>query len=171
MPVWSELIRGLALLEQRTGIPAGDLVTPVLYAVLPGLALFLLGARPRELGFARGHCVWRVAALWSAIPLVIIAVDVATGRSVDALVGRTVQTTLHSGPFEEFLFWGALFTRLARLLGDGWGLALSSLAFGLLHVGANATGGDLVTAAAASIVLQGAAPSASRWRCCGPGIC
>ena len=156
LPVWSGSVHSLARFEHAAGIPNGFLVSPVLYAVVPGLGLLALGVRPREVGLARGYRVWRVAALWSAIPLAFVAMELATGRSLLGLLGRTVETTMRSGPFEEFLFRGALFTRLSRALGDGWGITLSSVLFGLLHVGANAVRGDLVNAVAASVLLQGA---------------
>ncbi|MBP2017815.1 membrane protease YdiL (CAAX protease family) [Symbiobacterium terraclitae] len=51
-----------------------------------------------------------------------------------------------NGFTEEFLFRGALQTRLALLTGDGWGLVLTSLIFGVMHVGAAAAllGGDFL---------------------------
>ena len=47
-------------------------------------------------------------------------------------------------------------TRLALLWGGGWGVALSALAFGLWHLGADAheTGGDLLNAACAGVTGQ-----------------
>jgi membrane protease YdiL (CAAX protease family) len=134
-------------------------VAPVIMLLLPGAALLLLGARPGELGFARGYRSLRVAAVWSLAPLAIIAINLALGAMSPAfLLWRTLQTTFNSGPFEEFFFRGALFTRLARLLGDGWGIVLSGIAFGLLHVAtetASDTHGNLLAGTAAAILLQG----------------
>jgi membrane protease YdiL (CAAX protease family) len=65
---------------------------------------------------------------------------------------------LNSGPFEEFLFRGALMTRLARLLGNGWGIMLSGLAFGLLHmatIAASQTHGNVLAGAAIGLLQQG----------------
>ncbi len=134
-------------------------VAPVIMFLVPGAALLLLGARPGELGFARGYRSLRVAAVWSLVPVAIIVINLATGSMSPALLlPRTLQTTFNSGPFEEFFFRGALMTRLARLLGNGWGIVLSGVAFGLLHVAAETTSdsrGNLLTGTALAILLQG----------------
>ncbi|MBP2017814.1 membrane protease YdiL (CAAX protease family) [Symbiobacterium terraclitae] len=63
---------------------------------------------------------------------------------------------LQNGFSEEFLFRGALQTRLSQLLGDGWGLVLASLVFGIVHLGLNtkSLGGDYLAGLAASVVFQ-----------------
>jgi membrane protease YdiL (CAAX protease family) len=64
---------------------------------------------------------------------------------------------MQNGFFEEFLFRGALQTRLRKLTTPAWALVLQALIFGLWHLGAgySATGGsDLLTAAASTIVAQ-----------------
>jgi membrane protease YdiL (CAAX protease family) len=134
-------------------------VAPVIMFLVPGAALLLLGARPHELGFERGYRSWRVAAVWSLAPAVIIAINLLSGNMrLGDLPWRTLQTTFNSGPFEEFFFRGALMTRLARLLGDGWGIVLSGTAFGLLHVGAETSGdarGNVLAGVALALLLQG----------------
>jgi len=138
--------------------PLND-VAPVIMFLVPGAVLLLLGARPRELGFARGYRSWRVAALWCLAPAVIIAINLLSGNILlGDLPWRTLQTTFNSGPFEEFFFRGALMTRLARLLGDGWGIVLSGIAFGLLHVGNETSGdarGNVLAGVALALLLQG----------------
>jgi membrane protease YdiL (CAAX protease family) len=141
------------------GIPPNYLLAPLIYFVIPFAVLLLLGARPGELGFARGDHAWRSAALWSVLPLALILIAFAQGQwTLPSLLRRTVQTTLNSGPFEEFLFRGALLTRVATLFGNGWGIALSGVAFGLLHVApiaASQTHGNLVAGAAIGLLQQG----------------
>jgi membrane protease YdiL (CAAX protease family) len=146
--------------------PLND-VAPVIMLLVPGVALLLLGARPGELGFARGYRSLRVAAVWCVGPLAIVVIDLVIGLAMGKVPAavlfanlgwRTLQTTFNSGPFEEFFFRGALMTRLARLLGDGWGIVLSGIAFGLLHIGtetAHDARGNLLAGAALALLLQG----------------
>lgn len=159
VPGWTWFYDQLGRTEGRFAIPPGYLTTPVIYGVLPLALTMALGARPRELGLGRGYRAWRVTAAWCALPVAALVVQVATGRSLAALLRRLITVTMTSGPWEEFLYRGALLTRLTCLLGAGWGIALSSLAFGLLHVATNVhdlgLGNDLVAGAAAGIVMQG----------------
>jgi membrane protease YdiL (CAAX protease family) len=159
VPVWTGLLSAVYNVQASLGVPPNELAVPLVYFVVPFATLLLLGARPGELGFARGYRPWRVAALWSVLPLVLVVVALAQGQwTLPSLLRRTVQTTLNSGPFEEFLFRGALRTRLARLLGNSWGIVLSGLAFGLLHMATTAvsqTHGNLVAGAAIGLLQQG----------------
>jgi membrane protease YdiL (CAAX protease family) len=159
VPVWTGLMDAVYHVQASLGVPPNYLVVPLVYFVVPFAILLLLGVRPAELGFARGYRAWRVAALWSILPLVLVVIAFAQGQwTLLTLLRRTVQTTLNSGPFEEFLFRGALMTRLARLLGNSWGIVLSGLAFGLLHAATTAasqTNGNLIAGAAIGLLQQG----------------
>jgi len=159
VPVWTGLLDAVYNVQASLGIPPSYLVVPLVYFVASFAAPLLLGARPGELGFARGYRAWRVAALWSILPLVLVLIAFAQGQwTLPSLLRRVVQTTLNSGPFEEFLFRGALMTRLARVLGNSWGIVLSGLAFGLLHVATTAasqTHGNLIAGAAIGLLQQG----------------
>jgi membrane protease YdiL (CAAX protease family) len=157
LPLWTPLVDLLDRLWSGI-LPNPFLgVTPTLYVLVPGALLLALGARPRELGFARGYRALRVAALWSAIQLVLIAVALVSARlTLLSLVGTLVSNFFQNGFSEEFLFRGALMTRLARLLGNSWAVVLSSLLFGLWHLGTNTTsaGGSYLAGAALGIVSQ-----------------
>ena len=159
IPVWSGLFRWLLGLGQAlpVGAPAA-ISNPVLEFALPLALLTTLGARWRDLGIGRGHRVGRVLALWSVPLLVNLGILLVTGRTQPShLAGVFIRNAFQNGPVEEFLFRGALLTRLSLLLGGGWGLVVSALVFGVFHVGANAhseTGGDLVAAACAGIADQ-----------------
>jgi membrane protease YdiL (CAAX protease family) len=159
IPLWTGLLTALSHVQATLGMPPNYLLVPLIYFVAPFTALLVLGCRPRELGFARGYRAWRVAALWSSLPLVLVVIAFAQGQwTLPSLLQRTIQTTLNSGPFEEFLFRGALLTRVARLFGNGWGIVLSGVAFGLLHtasITANQTHGQLVAGAAIGLLQQG----------------
>jgi membrane protease YdiL (CAAX protease family) len=159
IPVWTGLLSAVYNVQALLGIPPNELAVPLIYFVGPFAALLLLSARPGELGFARGYRAWRVAVLWSVLPLVLVLIAFAQGQwTLPSLLRRTIQTTLNSGPFEEFLFRGALMTRLARVLGNSWGIVLSGLAFGLLHMATTAasqTHGNLIAGAAIGLLQQG----------------
>jgi len=67
-----------------------------------------------------------------------------------------VGNALQNGFFEEFLFRGALQTRLNKFVQPGWALAIQALAFGVWHFNANAgiAPGDPFAALAVCIVSQ-----------------
>ena len=139
------MVDGLGALGERllpvelVGGPANAVANPVQYFVIPLILLLLLGARFRELGFAPGHAAWRVSALWAALPLAVWLVLLATGQLAPAvLLRRLLGNALQNGFFEEFLFRGALMTRLARRFSAAWtlvrpGVDLRPLAPGLQH--------------------------------------
>lgn len=135
---------------------------PLAYAVLPLLVVLpLTGAR--HLGIGRGHRALAIAALVCALPVAAIAVrvlafpgDGGVAAAAGLALASILSNTLQNGPFEEFLFRGLLQTRLSLWLGDGWGLLLASLVFGLWHFGLN-TGGDAdawLPALATCVLLQ-----------------
>ncbi|HEY0752907.1 MAG TPA: CPBP family intramembrane glutamic endopeptidase [Ktedonobacteraceae bacterium] len=138
--------------------PEQLIAIPALFVLLPLSLLCLLGARERELGLGYGHHAWRVAGLWSAIPLLgLIAVTmIGTVASLLMFVQHVGQAILQSGFFEEFLFRGALMTRLRYLLHSDWSIVLSSLLFALFSVGVrtNQFGSDWVVGVAAAMVTQ-----------------
>jgi membrane protease YdiL (CAAX protease family) len=157
IPLWSWLFRALLAGGQAVRL-AASLANLVTYVLLPLAALLGLGARPGELGLTRGRFALRALAVWATLPTLAIV----TGVAVSARRPLSVLTTLggnvlQNGFSEEFLFRGALLTRIAALAGPAWGLVLSSLAFGLWHLGANwsEVHGDPVAAACAGICAQG----------------
>jgi membrane protease YdiL (CAAX protease family) len=159
IPLWSGIFDWLLRLGQALPFPAPVAISnPVLEVGLPLVLLLALGASWRELGFSRSHRAGRVIALWSVIQLLNLVVLVITGKAwLLRLLGVFIRNAFQNGPVEEFLFRGALMTRLSLLVGGGWGLVLSALTFGLWHVGANAhseTGGDLPSAVCAGILGQ-----------------
>ena len=162
IPLWSPFVGFL----EETGIRLGRagylknqnyLVNPVLMFVVPLPLLLLLGARWRSLGFERGWRTWRVVVLWSIGVVGYWLFNLITGTwSVGRLGHKLLSNTMQNGFFEEFLFRGVLQTRLSRLISPSWGLVLSSLGFGLWHIGVDAKelGGDFLAGAAMSILIQ-----------------
>ncbi|HLI08460.1 MAG TPA: CPBP family intramembrane glutamic endopeptidase [Ktedonobacteraceae bacterium] len=136
---------------------ANWIAVPVLYFVLPVIVLLLLGARWSETGLGRGYHGWRVALLWSLLPLVGLGLFLILGiASLRIILIRAANNFFQNGFFEEFLFRGALMTRLSYLLSSDWGLVLSTLIFGLFHTGTQtqSLGGDWLAGAASAIVSQ-----------------
>jgi membrane protease YdiL (CAAX protease family) len=143
-PLWSAMVAWLMAFGERilpvqwVGGPGNAVANPVQYFVLPFVALLLLGARPAELGLGRGHRAWLVCAIWGAIPVLTWLVLLVLGRLAPQLLARRlIGNGLQNGFFEEFLFRGALQTRLQVVLNPTWALAVQALIFGLWHLSAN----------------------------------
>jgi membrane protease YdiL (CAAX protease family) len=160
LPGWSGLVRSLTLPPHflRLPIPVPYVVlNPVTDVVLPLVVLLALGARPGELGLGRGHRVGRVLAIWAVLPLIAIGIALGLGAGSPALAAMVFLRNLFQNGFsEEFLWRGAIQTRLSRLTTPAWGLVLAALAFGLWHTGADASEvqGRVLDAACAGIVSQ-----------------
>jgi len=107
-------------------------------AVLPLVLVFLLGARWRELGFQKGHHSGRTTGVLS-IPFIVYIVFAIIVRKITLplLLLRFVLLFVQAGLSEEIAWRGVIMSRLTRLLGIGWGIALSSLIFGIFHVATN----------------------------------
>ncbi len=157
IPAWAQL--EFALEPNVTGsllYYGSYVVAPTLLGAL-AFALFVLGARPRQLGIAHGYHAWRQALLWSFAPLALFL----TGRMLahpQMAAFQLLVSLFVTAPLQEFLFRGALLTRLSRVLSNGWALAISSCAFGLWHVGLLCVSlgtTSLTIGAAASIVTYG----------------
>lgn len=163
IPLWSDMVRWLYALGERAlpaawvGGPGNAVANPAQYFVIPLLLLLALGARPAELGLGRGHRVWRACAVWLAIPALTWLALLALGMlPAQTLARRLIGNALQNGFFEEFLFRGALQTRLAHLLAPGWALAAQALLFGLWHLEANTRmmQGDLLAGLAVCLLSQ-----------------
>ena len=161
VPIWSPLIDALDRLgEAWTG--NGNFVSnPVTYLVLPLVALLLTRSHPQDLGFGHGHRVGRVVLLWCAVPVGVFILTLAAGQvTLLRLLERFASHFLQNGLMEEFLFRGALYTRLRMLTGVGWALVIQALIFGVWHLGlgyANTGHSGLLPALATVIVNQSVA--------------
>lgn len=143
IPLWSPLVDAL----QRMGAEWFGNITyvanPVMYVLLPLLVLLLAGASLRSLGFGRGHRVGRVLLLWCALPVLFFAYFLLAGQlTVERLAGRFLANSLSNGFFEEFLFRGALQTRLRPLVGPSSAVVVQALVFGAWHLGLGFTNTD-----------------------------
>jgi membrane protease YdiL (CAAX protease family) len=103
--------------------------------LLPLVILRLLGVGFREMGLGRGYHAWRVAAIGCSVPACLLVVFLALGHFTPLALGKEViQVALFTAIPEEVLFRGVLMTRLARLLGAQWGIALAVGIFALIHL-------------------------------------
>jgi membrane protease YdiL (CAAX protease family) len=158
IPVWTSLVDGLTAAWGHVFHNPYWGAIPTLYVLIPGICLLALGARPAELGLARGYRVWAMALLWSLVFLMQIIIAVVAGHlALPALLLYAVNNLLQNGFSEEFLFRGALLTRLLPLVGASWAAVLSAVVFGLWHLGANTPGlaGDYLAGAALGVISQG----------------
>lgn len=164
LPVWADMVAALrgageaVLTAEWFGGPGNAVANPVQYFVIPLLLLLALGARPGELGLGRGHRAWRVALLWLVVPGLLLLWPAASGAlPAQAFVRRLISNFFQNGFFEEFLFRGALQTRLRYLLTAPWALAVQALLFGLWHLRGNTAdfGGNVLGGVAWCIVSQG----------------
>lgn len=124
------------------------------YFLIPFILLLLLGARLPELGLGKGHRVWRVVAVWVFIPLIFFIVQVSTGSvTMIRLSQMFVGNLLRNGFSEEFLFRGALQTRLRQWIGSEWALVIQALIFAIWHLGfdTQTMGGDILQGLALGI--------------------
>ncbi|MFB0524512.1 MAG: CPBP family intramembrane glutamic endopeptidase [Phycisphaerae bacterium] len=144
IPVWSAIIGAFSRLGEQMFSddivvnPALAMANPAKYFLLPLPFLLLLGARFSQLGFRRGHRTWCVLALWCFVPVGLWAFQLAFGYlSFSVLIHRWLSHLLIDGFGEEFLFRGALQTRLRALLSPSWAIVIQALLFGVWHFGAN----------------------------------
>jgi len=144
IPVWSAIIGAFSRLGEQVFSndivvnPTLAIANPAQYFLLPLPLLLLLGAHFRELGFCRGHRTLSVVALWCFVPAGVLIYLLAFGHlSCRVLIRRWLSHLLINGFGEEFLFRGALQTRLRMLLNPSWAIVVQALAFGIWHLAAN----------------------------------
>lgn len=163
LPVWSTIVDwsfnlGESFLPAEWfGGPGNSVANPLQYFVIPFIILLLMGVKPAELGMGKGHKVWQACLVWLALPVVIWAGLLATGSMpFQTLARRIIGNFFQNGFFEEFLFRGALQTRLKQVISAPWAWMLQALFFGLWHLNANAQsmGGNLLAGVAICIISQ-----------------
>ena len=164
IPLWTDMVDGLRRMGEATlpaewfGGPGNAVANPVQYFVLPFILLLALGARPGELGLGRGHRVLRASLVWLVVPGLILLWPAAAGAlPPQTFARRVIGNFFQNGFFEEFLFRGALQTRLRLFLSGPWALATQALIFGLWHLRSNTEsfGGNVVAGLAWCVVSQG----------------
>jgi membrane protease YdiL (CAAX protease family) len=160
IPVWSPVANWFGQLGAKF---LGDLVdhSPALaaanlarYVLIPLVLLLISGARLSGLGFAKGHRVWQVITIWVSIPLILFVAQIFSGATTLASLAKMFfGNFLRNGFSEEFLFRGALQTRLRASMNSEWALVIQALLFGIWHLGfdTQTMGGDVLQGLALGI--------------------
>lgn len=159
IPVWSwfedwfsnlggQYLSGLV--EHSPGLAAANFAG---YFLIPFILLLLLGVSLPELGFGKGHRVWQVVILWVSIPIIFFIITTFQSATFIQLVRMFFGNLLRNGFSEEFLFRGALQTRLNRWMASDWALVIQALVFAVWHLGADTQfmGGDILQGLALGI--------------------
>jgi membrane protease YdiL (CAAX protease family) len=145
IPLWSPLINAFGDLGKKLlnpdyigGPPSLAMANTAKYFILPLPLLLLLRARITRLGLCRGHRTFFVVALWCFIPIGFLMYMLASGSlTLKTIVRRFFMHLFQNGFGEEFLFRGALQTRLKTFLTPSWSIVIQALLFGLWHFSAN----------------------------------
>ena len=142
IPLWSPVVNWFG---QLGGQYLNDVVdhSPTLatsnlarYVLIPLVFLLLSDARFRSLGFAKGYRVWQVTLFWISIPLILFITQIFSGvTTLTSLAKMFLGNLLRNGFSEEFLFRGALQSRLQALVSSDWALVIQALLFGVWHLG------------------------------------
>jgi len=163
IPLWSNMVAwfydlGESILPvEWFGGPGNSVANPVQYFVIPFILLLLLGAKPAELGFGKGNKIWQACLVWLALPILIWSGLLITGSlPMQTLIRRIIGNFFQNGFFEEFLFRGALLTRLRRVISTPWVLTIQAVLFGLWHLRANTQmmDGNVMAGLAVCLVSQ-----------------
>jgi membrane protease YdiL (CAAX protease family) len=139
------------LVDHSPGVTAANFAG---YFLIPLILLLLLGARLPELGLGKGHRVWRVVAFWASIPVIFFIINISNGSTTPTQLARMFfGNLLRNGFSEEFLFRGALQTRLKQWMSSDWALVIQALAFAVWHLGTDTQymGGDVLQGLALGI--------------------
>ncbi|PJF37143.1 MAG: hypothetical protein CUN49_01825 [Candidatus Thermofonsia Clade 1 bacterium] len=141
VPLWSEALdvfrgMGRAYLSRLLASEAAESLSDFgALFVIPAVLLLLLGARWREFGLSSiGHRPLRVALLWCALPIAFILLALWARAVTLTAVWHSLLMQAFGAFGAEFLFRGALQSRLLRLTSLRWALLLQALSFALWHV-------------------------------------
>jgi len=166
IPIWSNMVTwtynlGESILPvEWFGGPGNSMANPLQYFVIPFILLLLFGAKPSELGLGKGNKVLQACLVWLILPVVIWIGLFATGLlPLQIFVRRLIGNSFQNGFFEEFIFRGALQSRLRKLLSMPWALTLQAIIFGVWHLRANteSMNGNVLAGLAICLVSQSVA--------------
>lgn len=124
----------------------------VILCLLPLGIMRLLSVPWNELGFGRGYHSWLISGICC---LLLFGMTFFIGPpTLTIFFVNLVQRFLQAGFPEEVFFRGILLTRFIRLVGTKWGIVLSSLIFGIMHMALNLSNGGSVLLALCNAILS-----------------
>jgi membrane protease YdiL (CAAX protease family) len=140
VPLWTEalnIFRGIGkayLSPHLIRAPEKTLGDLGAHFFIPLSLLLMLGVRWREFGIDRlGHRTGQIALIWCALPSAFILLALWARATTLPIVLRSLLTSALYAFGTEFLFRGALQTRLLRLFSLRWTLLIQALLFALWH--------------------------------------
>lgn len=109
----------------------------LLYALIPGVILLLLGTKLRELGLTRSAPRTGLAAIPCFIlPAIFVVMAMLKGHwTVGMLAWWVAHNFLSNGFSEEFFTRGMVFSHARAFLRKDWALFAQAMIFSLLHFG------------------------------------
>lgn len=162
---WSTFVNAFGRLGDKVFHPAivenpsASMVNIAQYMILPLLLLIVFGVHLKELGFCKGNHSKYVILLWCFLPIVYFAGCILRRQMLLYTLGkRLVSNFLQKGIGQEFLFRGALQTRLGLQFSVSWSIVIQGIIFGLWHFGANYQSfgyNGVLSVLALSIISQG----------------
>ncbi len=135
VPLLTPMIRYLLTVHLWPGVGGVELLNFATYALVPGLLLLALGARPHELGLRLPARATAVATIVCLLPcLGYVGWGLARGKLTPlGVLLLVVHNLLSNGLSEEFQVRGMVFSHLRAFLRTDWALFIQAVVFALLH--------------------------------------
>jgi membrane protease YdiL (CAAX protease family) len=136
IPVWSSLNHLVFNLGRDTIGNGSYFWTPFKYILLPLVILLFMNVKSSDLGLSRGQDVLRTTIIWCTIPVLLLIGGMAFGRfTLMQLIRTFISHFLQNGFSEEFLWRGAIQTRLTMIVSPQTAIVSQGILFGLWHFG------------------------------------
>jgi membrane protease YdiL (CAAX protease family) len=137
LPVMLRIMRFFSYLYRVHHFEAYTAFNFVALALVPGVLLLALGAKPRELGLTSPTRNTNQAMAASLVlPVVFVAVAFARGKlSPVGLLGLLIHNLFSNGFSEEFFARGMILSHLRALVRGDWALFGQAMIFALMHFG------------------------------------
>jgi membrane protease YdiL (CAAX protease family) len=137
LPVMLNIMRFFSDLYRAHHFEAYTAFNFVALALIPGVLLLALGAKPRELGLTPpARYTYRAMTASLLLPAVFVVVAFARGKlSPVGLLGLLVHNLFSNGFSEEFFARGMILSHLRALVRSDWALFGQAMIFALMHFG------------------------------------
>ena len=137
LPVMLHIMRFFSYLYRAYHFEAYTAFNFIALALVPGVLLLALGAKPRELGLTPpARNTYRAMAASLVLPAIFVVLAFARGRlSPVGLLGLLVHNLFSNGFSEEFFARGMIFSHLRALPRSDWAMFAQAMIFALMHFG------------------------------------